>query len=660
MSTPPGVPSPNSSNNARNDECQKMAESLWNQAMQHLSEDDQQLLASLQNDKLDILNAVLDEVETKKQHCLNKRWTYKGRDGKSKFLRDLCDKMIARVTKFKELGDTLVRLDVSGHAAMPWAGVSFLLQASSNESQTFGRMLEGVEHVSFLITRYALVEHAYFSPSGGTDALMDHLSGDEKSSLKGDMVMMYSSILTFLAKASAYYSERIAKSVIDTPESAVDDFLDDITFKENKISRTQHLLHQSSLNLLWEQGADIRLVVKHLCALEDPVNRLTAQMSDIKKKLDGNWLLRNIEFLDWERSRSSSILWVHGMPGCGKSYLLSFFVDHVTEKSPSQRPLTAFFYCSRNKAEPERQDATSIMRCLLKQLCSDSADEPIRDPVATTFKQRKEAATRRGQEVEPFSLEETTSQIIDVLSFRQDPAFIILDALDECSVDSVHDLLDALEQILQEASGLTKAFVTSRDDGNIRNRLEGATNVYIDASNNSDDINRFIVAEVEKDISRGKLLEGRVSKSLKDEIVTTLKNKAGGMFRWVSLQLEHISNSGKFKIPEAVRDELGKLPATLGKSYDVIYTQILDVLSIPPLIFETSYLRVLASVSSSSHPKSHPVLITWAVRTGIVSRLLLGLASENPIAQRSDNSYFGNLALMTLHFEDGRILSSTI
>lgn len=84
------------------------------------------------------------------------------------------------------------------------------MQVASNESQTFGRMLEGVEHVSFLVTRYALVEYAYFSPSRGSNALMDHLSGDEISSLKRDMVMLYSSILKFLAKASAYYSGKTA------------------------------------------------------------------------------------------------------------------------------------------------------------------------------------------------------------------------------------------------------------------------------------------------------------------------------------------------------------------------------------------------------------------------------------------------------------------
>lgn len=74
----------------------------------------------------------------------------------------------------------------------------------------FGRMLEGVERISFLITRYTLVEHAYFSPSGSSDALMNHLSGDEKSALRRDMIVLYSSILKFLAKASGYYGGNTA------------------------------------------------------------------------------------------------------------------------------------------------------------------------------------------------------------------------------------------------------------------------------------------------------------------------------------------------------------------------------------------------------------------------------------------------------------------
>jgi hypothetical protein len=43
--------------------------------------------------------------------------------------RDICDKIIDWVTKFEDIGDALISLlDVSGHAALPWAGVKFVLE----------------------------------------------------------------------------------------------------------------------------------------------------------------------------------------------------------------------------------------------------------------------------------------------------------------------------------------------------------------------------------------------------------------------------------------------------------------------------------------------------------------------------------------------------
>ena len=36
----------------------------------------------------------------------------------------------------------------------------------------------------------------------------------------------------------------------------------------------------------------------------------------------GQWLLHDARLLDWQSSRSSSVLWLHGIPGSGKSKLV--------------------------------------------------------------------------------------------------------------------------------------------------------------------------------------------------------------------------------------------------------------------------------------------------------------------------------------------------
>jgi hypothetical protein len=77
-------------------------------------------------DKLAILRDLLDAVDEKKKTCLEKRWKYK-KGNKEIIIRDKLEKVSEWVNKFKEVGDIAVQYDTA-HAALPWAGVRFLLQ----------------------------------------------------------------------------------------------------------------------------------------------------------------------------------------------------------------------------------------------------------------------------------------------------------------------------------------------------------------------------------------------------------------------------------------------------------------------------------------------------------------------------------------------------
>jgi hypothetical protein len=61
---------------------------------------------------------------------LRRRWKYKKSNHEEIILRDVMEKIIVWVDKFKEIGDNVVVYDPA-HAALPWAGVRFLLQVSS-------------------------------------------------------------------------------------------------------------------------------------------------------------------------------------------------------------------------------------------------------------------------------------------------------------------------------------------------------------------------------------------------------------------------------------------------------------------------------------------------------------------------------------------------
>lgn len=66
-------------------------------------------------------------VEEKKQICLRRRWKYKNSKGQDVILRDVFEKIIVWVNKFKEVGDVGVQYDPV-HASLPWAAIRAILQ----------------------------------------------------------------------------------------------------------------------------------------------------------------------------------------------------------------------------------------------------------------------------------------------------------------------------------------------------------------------------------------------------------------------------------------------------------------------------------------------------------------------------------------------------
>jgi hypothetical protein len=105
---------------------------------------------------------------------------------------------------------------------------------------------------------------------------------------------------------------------------------------------------------------------------------------------------------------------------------------------------------------------------------------------------------------------------------------IIIDALDECDATTRHELLTSLTSIMQSASSV-KIFVSSRDDKDITLRLQGQPNLHIRASDNDEDIRRYVKFEVGKAVADKRLLDGEVSTEMVQHIIQTLTMKAQGM-----------------------------------------------------------------------------------------------------------------------------------
>ena len=190
---------------------------MWEKAVEELGDDDKKQIDCSGLDKGTVVSDLLVVVEERKRLCADKLWKYKKRDGEVVVLRDQLEKVIKWVNKFKEIGDVAVQYDPY-HAALPWAGVRFILQVSHrnlsqfpalltvvvipdqmvvNDIETYGAMIEGLELVSNLITRYAMIEWLYLQEdSAGKEQLVEAVT------------RLYTAILVYLAKARRYYDRR--------------------------------------------------------------------------------------------------------------------------------------------------------------------------------------------------------------------------------------------------------------------------------------------------------------------------------------------------------------------------------------------------------------------------------------------------------------------
>ncbi|KAL7267907.1 hypothetical protein RUND412_009491, partial [Rhizina undulata] len=213
-----------------------------------------------------------------------------------------------------------------------------------------------------------------------------------------------------------------------------------------------------------------------------------------------------------------------------------------------------------------RQEPLSILSTIVKQLSFLSPEGFLPKAVISLYEQQKKDAV----ESRCLSLGKST-ELIRQLSMEFPQTIIIIGALDECHKETRHQLMAALKKLCSSTDSL-KIFLTSRNDDDIRVQLEDESEVYIQPNDNSSDIGRFIVAEVEGYISTKRLLRGKVGPELKQTVIDTLTKGARGMFLWVRLQLEHMC---KEKSEDSIQLALQRLPKDLEATYLVIWGKIL-------------------------------------------------------------------------------------
>ncbi|KAK1984922.1 LOW QUALITY PROTEIN: pfs domain-containing protein [Colletotrichum cereale] len=294
----------------------------------------------------------------------------------------------------------------------------------------------------------------------------------------------------------------------------------------------------------------------------------------------GQWFLESEEYSRWKTTPKSS-LWLHGIPGCGKTILSSTVIKDLGNTKSFSESLLYFYF---DFTDTSKQSLEKAIRSLIAQLYHSNLD--VQTHLDSLYSSCKIASRQPNID----SLIST----FGAMAQQMGEVWIVLDALDECQTRTGpknEGLLQWVESILNLPQVNAHLLVTSRPEHDIKSALEKYINNQIPLRSDlvTEDIRAYVHGTVRQHEG---FKRWRTREKILDEIESHLMEKANGMFRWVSCQLDALE---KCPDPLSLRQTLQSLPRTLDETYS-------RVLSTIPPQFEQNAKRLLQFLTFSERP----------------------------------------------------------
>jgi Cdc6-like AAA superfamily ATPase len=257
--------------------------------------------------------------------------------------------------------------------------------------------------------------------------------------------------------------------------------------------------------------------IKNWLSPPDPSTNYNKALQQ-RQKGTGTWLLQSEEFTQWN-TRQNSLLWLYGIPGCGKTILSSTAIQHLD--TCSSQPLL-YFYFDFN--DTRKQNLEDMVASLVSQLYTKS--ERAQKSLDALFTSCASGRSKRSCQ----SLCKALTQMIE----QAGEVWVVLDALDECRTragSETQGLLKWIAAFLNSNQRNVHLLITSRPEQDISSGLseiapEGKAMVPIQSDLVKDDIETYVNAKVRYGDG---LKRWRNRPDVQDEIVSRLITKANGM-----------------------------------------------------------------------------------------------------------------------------------
>ncbi len=257
------------------------------------------------------------------------------------------------------------------------------------------------------------------------------------------------------------------------------------------------------------------------------------------------WIKREEAYRNWCDDDSPPILWIHGSPGCGKTFLAKYIVDQFRDSEEKSTVIS--YFC----------DADSSLACILSSIESQlwrhpSLDEEFREKkrresVLPAFNNTPSASDRT------FLLWDQITELLKMgLEFR-----LIVDGVDELPDQALQDqgfnFPARLVEMATQSWSKIKLLITSQTEPFMQALLEGHPNISI-TPKKVKDLERFIRSEVE---------QFHFLAPFVDDISPELVRQSEGSFLWACLCVGELnSRAVQGQVPD-----VKSLPSQVGDLY---------------------------------------------------------------------------------------------
>jgi hypothetical protein len=188
--------------------------------------------------------------------------------------------------------------------------------------------------------------------------------------------------------------------------------------------------------------------LKKLDAISDQKGVFNAKLERRSPPQTCTWIFDQEAFKSWFESDKSAMLWVSGGGGFGKSILMAAVVHELQVRSTDQGALILYFFCNAGDDTTKRTER--ILRHLLQQVYQLVADHPTETIeksnklISSYLTGNKSAKSGQGEsKKEDVTFADAFRGIVELLG---KPAYVIVDALDECT-DRSNGLVPSLREL---------------------------------------------------------------------------------------------------------------------------------------------------------------------------------------------------------------------